>query len=56
MTIKTVWVNGTERLVERNMYGVYELFVDYNDLIWLNKIHKKPKAIRVPYAKPPKEA
>ena len=46
MTIKSVWINGVKVIVERNRYGVYELYLDYNDLIWLNKIHRNHQSRR----------
>jgi len=39
--IKTVWINGTQRGISKNLHNVYKVFLDYNDVIWLNKIHKQ---------------
>ena len=35
--MKSVWFNGTKRGVKRDNYGMYHLFADYKDLVWLNK-------------------
>lgn len=36
---KTVWINGTERLIEdKDRYGTYHLYVDDKDIKWLNSL------------------
>lgn len=34
---KTVWVNGTERLIEKDRYGMYLVYLDDEDVRQLNK-------------------
>ena len=41
---KFVWVNDTERLIEdKDRYGSYHVFLDENDIEWLNELHKQKK-------------
>ena len=36
---KTVWINGTERLIKnKDKYGTYHLLLDDKDIKWLNSL------------------
>ena len=35
---KTIRINGTERLVDKNAYGYYIAFLDEKDIKWLNAL------------------
>jgi hypothetical protein len=40
---KTVWINGTERLIKnKERYGMYNIFLDDKDIKWLNNL--KPQS------------
>ena len=36
-----VWVNGGKRIIEKDRYGMYHIFLDDKDVKWLNKLHKQ---------------
>ncbi len=37
--VKTVWINGKERLIDiKDRYGMYHVFLDEEDVKWLNKL------------------
>ena len=36
---KTVWINGTERCIEKDRYKMYHVFLDDEDVKWLNNVH-----------------
>jgi len=34
---KEIMINGTIRLIDKNLYGMWELYLDDEDIKWLEK-------------------
>jgi len=41
-SMKSVWINGTERLLDaKDQHGMYHAYLDDGDIKWLNRVHKQ---------------